>query len=44
MNDIRLESPNRQWDNQGATLTANKVARATAAKRSPGLTITQLRT
>ena len=25
------------WDNKEATLTANKVARATAAKRSPDL-------
>ena len=29
-------------DNSHATLTANKVARATAAKRSPGLTITTI--
>ena len=28
------------WDNEDAALTANKAARATAAKRSSGLTIT----
>jgi hypothetical protein len=38
LNHGEIEAP--MWDNLSAASTANEAARATAAKRSPGLTIT----